>query len=100
MDGGKGTIWPVGSCCYWHFAFTLSGCALFAPREEVRLKQATVEELTALLSQREAAIQTMKGLFQREGAGRDHSYRVTGGGRGVLSPSECHAAARVHRDRQ
>ena len=42
---------------------TLSGCALFAPREEVGLKQATVEELTALLSQREAAIQTMKGLF-------------------------------------
>jgi hypothetical protein len=41
----------------------LSGCALFAPREEVRLKQATAEELTALLSQREAAIQTMKGLF-------------------------------------
>jgi hypothetical protein len=41
----------------------LSGCALVAPREEVRLKQATVEELTALLSQREAAIQTMKGLF-------------------------------------
>src|SRR6267143_2336422 len=41
----------------------LSGCALFVPREEARLKQATVEELTALLSQREAAIQTMKGLF-------------------------------------
>jgi len=41
----------------------LPGCALFAPREEVQLKQATVEELTALLSQREAAIQTMKGLF-------------------------------------
>jgi len=41
----------------------LSGCALFVPREEVRLKQATVEELTALLSQRKAAIQTMKGLF-------------------------------------
>jgi len=41
----------------------LSGCTLFAPREEARLKQATVEELTALLSQREAAIQTMKGLF-------------------------------------
>jgi hypothetical protein len=33
------------------------------PREEVGLKQATVEELTALLSQRESAIQTMKGLF-------------------------------------
>jgi hypothetical protein len=33
------------------------------PREEVQLKQATVEELTALLKQREAAIRTMKGLF-------------------------------------
>ncbi|MEK6641545.1 MAG: hypothetical protein AABZ17_12845 [Nitrospirota bacterium] len=41
----------------------LSGCALFTPREEVQLKQATVEELTVLLSEREAAIQTMKGLF-------------------------------------
>ena len=58
----------VGRC---HFAFIilnftfaiLAGCALFAPREEVRLKRATVEELTALLGQREAAIQTMKGLF-------------------------------------
>ena len=54
-----------------HFAFIilnctfalLVGCALFAPHEEVRLKQATAEELTTLLSQREAAIQTMKGLF-------------------------------------
>lgn len=44
------------------FAF-LAGCALFAPREDVLLKQATVEELTVLLSQREEAIQTMKGLF-------------------------------------
>ena len=58
----------VGLC---HFAFIilnctfvlLAGCALFAPREEVQLKKATVEELTALLSQREAAIQSMKGLF-------------------------------------
>ena len=41
----------------------LSGCALFAPHEEARLKQATVEELTALLGQREAAIHSMKGLF-------------------------------------
>ena len=41
----------------------LSGCTLFAPREEVQLKHATVEELTVLLSEREAAIQTMKGLF-------------------------------------
>ena len=41
----------------------LSGCALFEHREEAQLKQATVEELTVLLSEREAAIQTMKGLF-------------------------------------
>jgi hypothetical protein len=41
----------------------LSGCTLFSSREEVQLKRATVEELTALLSRREAAIQTMKGLF-------------------------------------
>ena len=41
----------------------LSGCGLFSPREEVQLKKATVEELTDLLSQREAAIQTMRGLF-------------------------------------
>jgi len=41
----------------------LSGCSMFTPREEVQLKQATAKELTALLTQREAAIQTMKGLF-------------------------------------
>jgi len=41
----------------------LSSCVEVPPREDVQLKQATVEELTALLHQREAAIQTMKGLF-------------------------------------
>ena len=41
----------------------VAGCATSAPREEVQLKQATAEELTALLRQRESAIQTMKGLF-------------------------------------
>jgi len=56
----------VGLLAFSLFALalvTLSGCTLFTPREEVHLKQATVEELTALLSQRAAAIQTMKGLF-------------------------------------
>jgi hypothetical protein len=42
---------------------TLPACTLFPSREEVQLKQATAEELTVLLSEREAAIQTMKGLF-------------------------------------
>jgi hypothetical protein len=41
----------------------LAGCALFRPGPEVPLKQATAEELTALLRQREAAIHSMKGLF-------------------------------------
>ena len=41
----------------------LAGCAEVTPREEVQLKQATAKELTALLNQREAAVQTMKGLF-------------------------------------
>jgi hypothetical protein len=58
----------MGRC---HFAFIilsftfvlLAGCALFTPREEVQLKKATVEELTALLSQQKTAIRTMKGLF-------------------------------------
>ena len=39
------------------------GCSLFAPREEGQLRQATVKDLTALLIQREAAVQTIKGLF-------------------------------------
>jgi hypothetical protein len=52
----------VLACILLPIAF-LSGCAEVPPRESVQLKQATVEELTALLRQREAAIQTMKGLF-------------------------------------
>jgi hypothetical protein len=61
---GKSEVISLFAFCLCTFALaTLSGCALFAPREEVQLKQATVEELTALLSRREAAIQTMKGLF-------------------------------------
>ncbi len=42
----------------------VGGCALLPSRPEVPLKQATAAELTALLREREAAIQTMKGLFR------------------------------------
>jgi outer membrane lipoprotein-sorting protein len=56
-------LWMAVWVCVSLSAAFLSGCAEVAPREEVQLKQATVEELTALLRQREAAIQTMKGLF-------------------------------------
>ncbi len=64
--GGRGNAWHryVNTIVVNVMAFTfLSGCTLFTPREEVQLKQATAEELTVLLSEREAAIQTMKGLF-------------------------------------
>ena len=44
------------------FAFC-AGCALFQPASEAPLKQATAEELTTLLRQREAAIHSMKGHF-------------------------------------
>lgn len=50
------------------FRFTVvcvlvAGCATTPAHEEPGLKQATAEELSALLRQRESAIQTMKGLF-------------------------------------
>ncbi len=41
----------------------LSACTILTPREEVQLKQATAEELMALLQERDLAMQTMKGLF-------------------------------------
>jgi len=58
-------MWP------WHKSFKcavlllclLVACTSLPPREEGQLKEATAEELTALLRQREAAVQTMKGLF-------------------------------------
>jgi outer membrane lipoprotein-sorting protein len=39
------------------------GCALLEPTDERGLQKATAEELAALLRQREAALQSMKGLF-------------------------------------
>lgn len=40
-----------------------AGCTAISSREDLPLRQATVEELTGLLRQREIAVQTMKGLF-------------------------------------
>ena len=50
-------------CCLLLFALGVSGCTTSEPREDIQLKQATADELTALLRQRELAIETMKGLF-------------------------------------
>ncbi len=58
----RGRRWALLLVCFF-LVPVFSSCAPVTPPEEVRLKQATVEELTALLNQREAAIQTMKGLF-------------------------------------
>jgi hypothetical protein len=41
----------------------LWGCTFGPVRDEGQLREATAEQLTALLRQREAAVQTMKGLF-------------------------------------
>lgn len=43
--------------------FMLAGCTLITPKEELPLRQVTVQELTTLLRQREAAVQSLKGLF-------------------------------------
>lgn len=49
--------------CLMSLALGVAGCTTSEPREDVQLKQATADELTALLRQRELAIETMKGLF-------------------------------------
>ena len=59
---GKGCRLALWTLCVLTTAW-LAGCAEVTSPKEVQLKQATVEELTGLLNQREAAIQTMKGLF-------------------------------------
>jgi outer membrane biogenesis lipoprotein LolB len=41
----------------------LAGCTLMTPQDELTLTQVTAQELTALLQQREAAVQSLKGLF-------------------------------------
>jgi outer membrane lipoprotein-sorting protein len=57
---------------------SLSACALF--RTQPPLQKATLEQLTELLRQREAAIQTMKGLFQAhiKGPGIPIAQRIEG----------------------
>ncbi|HRI38454.1 MAG TPA: hypothetical protein PLO50_07855 [Nitrospira sp.] len=56
-----------------------AGCVLFGPKEELPLKRVTVEDLTTLLRQRDAAVHSMKGLF---------SAKVRGGLIPILSRVE------------
>ena len=61
-------------------AASVSGCALWEARPDVPLSQATAEQLTGLLQERESAIQTMKGLFRAQisGSGMPIAQRVEG----------------------
>jgi hypothetical protein len=52
------------------FTLNFAGCGLFATREEVPLKQATAEQLMALLQEQAGEVRTIKGLF---------SAKITGG---------------------
>lgn len=49
--------------CFTIMSVFIAACTTTPPSEERPLKQATLEELTVLLHQREAALNTMKGLF-------------------------------------
>ncbi len=49
--------------------YSLQGCAWFQQVPEIPLKEATAEQLTGQLQEREAAIQTMKGLFRAQVSG-------------------------------
>ena len=59
---------------------TFSGCAGWFGRPDMPLPEATAEQLTGLLKERETAVQTMKGLFrvQIQGPGIPIAQRVEG----------------------
>jgi outer membrane lipoprotein-sorting protein len=62
----KVTSFPLVALAFSLFTIAfllLPACTLLRPREEPELKQATAEELMALLQERDLAMQTMKGLF-------------------------------------
>lgn len=62
---------------YWA---AMPGCAWFQQTPDVPLQEATAEQLTRRLQEREAAIQTMKGLFRAQiaGSGIPIAQRVEG----------------------
>jgi hypothetical protein len=59
LSGRRAIVgWAIAACL-----LTAVGCSLLEPVPEGELKRATVDELTALLRQRESALHSMKGLF-------------------------------------
>jgi hypothetical protein len=63
------TVRTAAGCLGIFCLATLSGCAWFRHAPEMPLKAATAVQLTGRLQEREAAIQTMKGLFRAQVAG-------------------------------
>lgn len=57
-------------CVFLLYSVFLSGCALFGPTDTTPLKEATAEQLTALLQEQAGEVRTIKGLF---------SAKITGG---------------------
>jgi hypothetical protein len=66
--------------CLVTFYLTLTACGLFRAQPDVPLLDATPEQLMLLLSERAAAIRTMKGLFraQVKGPGIPIAQRIEG----------------------
>lgn len=60
VSGSKRLVRFVSLCIS---TFMLAGCTLTTSKEELALRQVTAQELTILLHHREAAIQSLKGLF-------------------------------------
>ena len=59
-SGNNKLAYFIGLCIV---TVILAGCTLMTPKEELPLRQVTAQELTALLRHREAAVQSLKGLF-------------------------------------
>lgn len=71
MQCWRNAIGFVRALCFGAVIFgVLPGCALFGPSETMPLKQATAEQLTALLQEQAEEVRTIKGLF---------SAKITGG---------------------
>ena len=66
----------------------LAGCAGLFRQEEPPLKEATAEQLTQLLREREEVIQTMKGLFQAQIKGGIVGLVLDARGRPLQLPEE------------
>lgn len=83
MNTAKGNVGRLlcGALLAAPLALMLASCAGWTTRSQaLSLQQATVEQLTDLLQERETAIQTMKGLFraQVQGPGIPIAQRVEG----------------------